>query len=235
MQLRNVLVGLCMVSGCAFERAPQADPAPTHVLAQEAAAATSPGLVAEPSDEAASTVFDAREIKTYALTIAPDDLAKLDAQPAAEQYVRASLQVGTETVTVAVRYKGSVGAFMPPCPDTRVPFGARGPKTGKCSLKLAFDEYDPAARFHGLKKLNLHAINSDASLLLQRLAYGLFREMGVAAPRATHVRVTVNGKLEGLFVAVEEIDGRFTRSRFPEDGKGNVYKEVWPLHTDAQR
>ncbi|MET0340283.1 MAG: CotH kinase family protein [Polyangiales bacterium] len=232
MQIRSILAGLCTLSACAVARAPDSETNDALVLAQQAAPPSSPGLTTEPADDAALGVFDAREIKTYALTLAPEDLAKLDAQPAAEKYVRATLAVDGESLPVAVRYKGSVGAFMAPC--TAGGF-SRGPKTGKCSFKIAFDEYDPDARFHGLKKLNLHSMNNDPSLLLERLSYGLFREMGVAASRAMHVRVTVNGKLEGLFLAVEEIDGRFTRARFPEDGKGNVYKEVWPMHADARR
>jgi hypothetical protein len=47
-----------------------------------------------------------------------------------------------------------------------------------------------------------------------------------------HARVTINGQLEGLFAVVEQIDGRFTRARFSEGGKGNLYKEVWPIHDD---
>jgi len=31
---------------------------------------------------------------------------------------------------------------------------------------------------------------------------------------------------------VEQIDGRFTRSRFSEGGEGNLYKEIWPLYDD---
>jgi hypothetical protein len=42
----------------------------------------------------------------------------------------------------------------------------------------------------------------------------------------------INGRFEGLFVLVEQIDGRFTRSRFTEGGKGNLYKEIWPMHAD---
>jgi hypothetical protein len=76
-------------------------------------------------------------------------------------------------------------------------------------------------------------MNNDPSMLRDRLAYSLFREMGIAAPRAMHARVNINGKLEGLFVAVEQVDGRFTRSRFGEGGKGNLYKEIWPMHDSA--
>jgi spore coat protein CotH len=75
-------------------------------------------------------------------------------------------------------------------------------------------------------------MNSDPSLLRDRLSYALFREHGVPAPRAVHARVLINGKLEGLFVAVEQIDGRFTRARWSDGGKGNLYKDAWPIHSD---
>jgi hypothetical protein len=49
-----------------------------------------------------------------------------------------------------------------------------------------------------------------------------------------HARVNINGTFEGLFVAVEQVDGRFTRSRFSDGGKGNLYKEVWPMHASPE-
>jgi hypothetical protein len=55
--------------------------------------------------------------------------------------------------------------------------------------------------------------------------------MDVAAPRAVHARLVINGELQGLFVLVEYIDGRFTRRYFPDGGEGNLYKEVWPMFT----
>jgi spore coat protein H len=76
-------------------------------------------------------------------------------------------------------------------------------------------------------------MNADSSMLRDRLGYRMFREMGVAAPRAVHARVQINGKSEGLYIAVEQIDGVFTRSRFTEGGEGNLYKEIWPLHDGA--
>jgi hypothetical protein len=44
-----------------------------------------------------------------------------------------------------------------------------------------------------------------------------------------HARLLINGAFVGLFALVEQIDGRFTRSRFSEGGEGNLYKEAWPL------
>jgi spore coat protein CotH len=53
------------------------------------------------------------------------------------------------------------------------------------------------------------------------------------APRATHAILRVNGQAN-IYALVEEIDGRFTRSRFTEGGKGNLYKEIWPVYDDPQ-
>ena len=52
--------------------------------------------------------------------------------------------------------------------------------------------------------------------------------MGVAAPRAVHAKLFINNKFIGLFALVEQIDSRFTRHN-SENGKRNLYKEVWPL------
>jgi len=62
----------------------------------------------------------------------------------------------------------------------------------------------------------------------ERLGYSLYRDMDLLAPRAVHARVYINGEYHGLFVAVEEVDGRFAANRFPSSGDGNLYKEIWP-------
>jgi hypothetical protein len=186
-------------------------------------------VIAEPEDDA-QWVFDQKHVRTYNIEIDPTDLAKIDADPAAETYANAKLEVDGEAIgPVAVRYKGSVGAFYTPCTAATGPGQTTGPKVGKCSMKIDFDRIDPKLRFYGLKKLNLHSLGRDASLMRERLGYAMFREFGIVAPRAMHARVLINGELEGLFIAVEQLDGRFTHSRFSDGGDGNLYKEVWPL------
>ena len=64
--------------------------------------------------------------------------------------------------------------------------------------------------------------------LREGVGYGLFRDAGVVAPRTAFAWLTVNGKPQGLFVVVEEIDDRFVAANFPDGGEGNLYKEVWP-------
>jgi spore coat protein H len=174
-------------------------------------------------DDEAEYLFDPAIVRTYDVQIDPADLLKIDSDPKAEEWVPASLVFeGMTYGPFKVRYKGYAGSFEAPCLQ-------KGVKGSRCSLKMGFDEVDGDARFFGLKKLNLHAEIPDDSLLRERLGYTLFRAHGLAAPRAMHARVLINGQLEGLFTVVEQVDGRFTRARFIEGGQGNVYKELWPV------
>ncbi|HKU44121.1 MAG TPA: CotH kinase family protein, partial [Polyangiales bacterium] len=182
-----------------------------------------PELITEPDDDSAY-IFDQSALRTYNLLIAPADLANIDKQPSLETWVPASVEFEGKTYgPLKIRYKGSAGSFKYPCTSD----GPNDPKDGKCSIKIGFDEINEEERFFGLKKLNLHAMIQDPSLMHDRLGYSLFREHGVAASRAVHARVLINGKLEGLFIAVEQVDGRFTRARFGDGGEGNLYKEAW--------
>lgn len=237
-------LGCCLLSACAPEDAPD-----LHEAVAPHALASAPGepdtaayddrahehvceVEADPRD-GASYVFDQRAVHTYELTIDPDDLARIDKKPSNEEMVPATLRFEGRTIgPLGVRYKGSVGSFLAPCTAEAQLGRPPGPKVGKCAIKIAFDEVDDDARFYGLKKLNLHPMGRDDSMMRERLGYQLYRDMGIASPRTAHARVIINGKLEGLFLAVEQIDGQFTRSRFSDGGKGNLYKEVWPMYGD---
>src|SRR5262245_55643120 len=172
-------------------------------------------------------VFDENRVDTYELTLAPADLQKLNADPTAEQYVPAMLKVGAEDVgRVGVRYKG-FATTLRACVST-------GQITcKKLSYKIKVDAYEPEKRFHALKHIVLNSLIRDDTLLHERLAYRLFRDAGIMAPRAGHAWVSVNGQAKGLFGLAEQIDGRFTDYRFPKgQGDGNLYKQVWPRSLD---
>ena len=204
--------------GAAGSAAPPADPKPE--------------IEFEPTEDDAAYVFDQTVVRTYNIVVAPADLARIDLQPSLETWVPASLEFeGASYGPFMMRYKGSGGSFKWPCTKN----AKNDPKEGKCSIKLGFDEVDPELRFYGLKKLNFHATIQDESQLRDRLGYSLFRDSRVAASRAMHARVFVNGAPEGLFVAVEQIDGRFSRARFGEGGEGNVYKEAWAVMEDEAK
>jgi spore coat protein H len=180
------------------------------------------------SGSAAAWVFAEDEVRTYDLEMDPAEWADLIVHAREEQYRAASLRVEGEVVgTVGLRFKGGISSLRG-CVD-----GAGNVKCSKLSMKIKFDEYEPGLRFHGLKRLNFHSIR-EGSLLRERLAYHVFREMGVEAPRATHARLVMNGEPLGLFGLVENIDGRFTDEHF-ERGDGNLYKEQWPGTVDPSR
>ena len=83
-------------------------------------------------------------------------------------------------------------------------------------------------RYHGLKKLNLHAGSRDPSMLREMLAYSTYYDSGVDAPRTSPARLVINGEFMGLFIAVEDVDDRYATYHYPDAGGGNLYKEVWP-------
>ncbi|MDG1876734.1 MAG: CotH kinase family protein [Acidimicrobiales bacterium] len=188
-----------------------------------------PDAAAENDDQRDSDfLFAQDQLHTFELTLSADDLAFLDADPTAEQYVSGTLTFEGETIPVGIRYKGSVGAFVR-CVDAENFLEPSGPKVcTKLSMKIKINWEDPDAELLGVRKLQFHAMNNQGSLVRERLAYWLYREMGVPAPRSTHARIIVNGDFVGIFALTENIDGRFTRENFP-DGTGNLYKEAWPI------
>jgi spore coat protein CotH len=193
-----------------------------------------PEIDPDPADDIAF-IYDQEVLRTFELVLTEENMEILDSDPAAENYVSGTLIYdGVAYDNVGVRYKGSAGAWIN-CVAGSTPqnlWNFTGAKTcDKLNLKVSFNEYDSEGRFFAVKKLLFHAMNSDRSLMRERLGYGVFRQMGVAAPRVVHARLFINGELSGLYANVEYIDGRFTRSRF-EDGKGNLYKEVWPAYNE---
>ncbi|MBT6490245.1 MAG: hypothetical protein HOK97_10820, partial [Deltaproteobacteria bacterium] len=180
------------------------------------------------ADDDASFLFNSDEILTFEIDVDPANMAILDADPVAEEYVPATLRYqGEEFSDVGLRYKGSIGSFVG-CTEV-FGFPPSGAKTcPKLSMKVKVNYTDNGLRFHGLKKLQFHAMNSDETQLREMLSYYLFRAMGIPAPRTVPMRLLINGEMAGVFLLVEQIDGRFTRSRFGDGGKGNLYKEIWP-------
>lgn len=122
--------------------------------------------------------------------------------------VRATVRVGDAVYTdVAVHLKGSF-SFQP--------------IDAKPSLTLNFDKFVPGRHFHGLSKIHLNNAVQDASGLSEQLARNLFAESGIACPRATPARVTLNGRDLGICVLVEGANQSWVHRNFDSD-KGNLY------------
>ncbi len=175
----------------------------------------------------ADDLFDPTVVHRWELTVSDADWAALNVDPRTEMYVPADVRWGEHTIAgVGLRYKGGVGSLT-------LCFDRQGNRVcPKLSMKIKFDEYIGGMRFAGLKRINFHAMMRDPSHMKDRIGYGLFRAMGVPAPRAAHARLFVNGDDLGLFALVEEIDGEFVEDHFRArdgSGEGNLYKEVWPM------
>ena len=233
--LRTVL-GAVLLASCSSTAAETTTTVvSTHVTAETTTTAaetttTAGGNLSALIADDSGYIFDQERLQTFELTLSDEALAQIDRNPSAEEWVLGSLTFEGETIDrVGIRYKGSIGAWVG-ClsdPDWSDPSGHK--VCTKLSMKVKVNWDDSNREFHGLRRLQLHNMNLDPSQMHERLGYWLFREMGVPAPRSVHARLIVNGTYVGVFALTEQIDGRFTRHNF-DDGTGNLYKEVWPLH-----
>jgi hypothetical protein len=175
-------------------------------------------------------LFGMDKVPTFDLYLPATDWENLKAHAVDEQYVRAQACFeGNAVGSVGLRFKGSYGSLFT-C------FDKAGNDLGVCrklGIKIKFDEYETSQRFYGIKRLNFQGYRWDDSYMKEHLSYEIYRAMGIEAPRSSWAQLRVNGDLQGLFGMVEEIDGRFTKDRWPDNGEGNLFKEVWPGDGDA--
>lgn len=183
-------------------------------------------------DPPGGVAFADGQLLELRFTLSEADLTSLEEHGNLEQFVRASVIVsgsGFDAQTfesVGLRHKGNWTLHH--CWDENGGVRDYTDECRKLSYKVKFDFESDSIRFDGLKRINLHAASADATKARELLAYSTFRDFGVDAPRTTPARVYVNGALRGLFIAVEEVDGRYTKAHFPDAPDGNLYKEVWP-------
>ncbi|NLD99979.1 MAG: hypothetical protein GX640_08900 [Fibrobacter sp.] len=176
-------------------------------------------------------IFDQSKVHSYNFTITKEDSLHMEKYARSENYIPAKFQFDDSIFgTVGFRYKGS-SYSLPNCFSTS---GERydKPVCKKISFKVKFNEYDSTARFYKMKALNLHSMSADPTKMHDLFGYQMFRDFGIYAPRTSYARIYINGVFQGVFMAVEKIDGRFTDSRWPENGDGNLYKEQWPSRTN---
>ncbi len=184
-----------------------------------------PGDFAEADSE---LLFSEPEVPRFDIKLHGTTWPALMAKARDEEYTAVDACYGGKSIgRIGLRFKGQVGSLSR-C------FDGDELICNKLSMRLKFDFEDEKLRFFGLKHLNLHSLTGDASHLHERLAYDLYRDMQVDAPRSDWAELVVDGKAQGLYSMVEQIDGRFVSARWPDAGDGNLYKEAWPTRTDSQ-
>ena len=199
----------------------------TVFLALMLSAAGWPTQAQTPTDfkaRSAAELFGIDHVPKFEFTLPDDRWQWLQAHAADEEYERAEARFDGQPVgAVGLRFKGGVGS-LERCVDKT----AGTLKCPKLSLKIGFDKFDTGNTFFGLDKINLHAMVGDPTKLHERLAYDLYQLSGIKAPRSAWATATINGKNYGIFSMVEDVDEHFTADRWPENGNGNLSKEVWP-------
>lgn len=160
-----------------------------------------------------TTLFDDTVVHTIDIEIAEADWNSLQENAAEEEYQLCAVTVDGEKLdNVAIRPKGNSSLSSVVSSDSE-----------RYSFKIDFDKYSDGLTYHGLDKLNLNNIISDNTYLKEYLSYDMMAYMGVAAPLASFVKVSVNGEYFGLYLAVEGVEEAFAQRNYGSD-EGNIYK-----------
>jgi len=158
------------------------------------------------------SLYDPERLIVYKFTFDTDAEERLRAQP--REYVPAELELVdgsvSERMEVGLRLKGE-GTFRT--------------LAGKAAFRIKIDEYHRGQRLRGVRALTLNNMLQDSSQLAERLAYHLFRELGVPASRANHAMVYVNGVYYGLYANLETPNEEFLERWFADPNR-NLYEEA---------
>lgn len=159
--------------------------------------------------DGSEAIYEETLLATYELSMAAADWDAIVAAPGDDTWRRATLAWQGEIVTdVAVRPSGNT---------TRVPGNP------KPSIRLKFDEFVFDRKWRGVKQINLDSNLREKTFMHDRLAYGVYRDFGVVAPRCTHGRLVVNGDYKGVYNVEEPIRKQMFKNRWGEND-GNQYE-----------
>jgi len=150
------------------------------------------------------------KLPVYFMTI--PTLASIN--PSSDNYHPATfVYQGNVYENVGVRYRGGTARSYPK----------------KC-LKVRFNKGDlfTGSFDNALKSINLQAMWADKSYLREKLAYDMFKKMGVAYCETRHVLLYINGSYWGLFLEMEAPGRRYLK-RNGRDDTGNLYKAAFSM------
>lgn len=93
----------------------------------------------------------------------------------------------------------------------------------KPALKISLNKFVPGRDLFGIDELTLNNMVTDPTMMAERLAYRMFREMGLPASRANHALVRINGESRGLYMLLETLDDEFLALRYA-DPSGSLFE-----------
>jgi spore coat protein CotH len=123
-------------------------------------------------------------------------------------YFPADISIDGESLeNIGIRKKGFIGSQS----------------TEKPSLKINLDEYVPGVELFGTDNVTLNNQVQDPSQIRQCIAYALFADAGIPAPRCNFAHVWMNGQDLGIYAHVEPVKRSFLRDHFGNDD-GDLYE-----------
>jgi len=179
------------------------------------------------TDDGSSVLFDESVVRDFYLEIPPESWAPINAQAKPPGCVPFQRNYYTGTLT----YEGQVFAGVGI--KTKGGCGSARDLSGKASFVVNLEWDDPQVpgcpaprRLLGENHFTFNNGVQDKSATHERLAYPIYRSLGLPAPRAASVRLFVNGQLWGLYTHVETIDRRFLARWYPNND-GMLYEGTY--------
>ncbi|WP_426755540.1 CotH kinase family protein [Myxococcus sp. Y35] len=137
-------------------------------------------------------------VPTFALDVAPEDLAKLEADPSSDDTVPCTVTLRGVRASGQLRYRGASTRELP-----------------QKSYKI---ELDPGQALEDRDHFHLLASWLDGGKLTEKFAVDLYTAMGLPVPSARYVRVSVNGEHQGLYLDMEHVGKDWLRHHGHERG-----------------
>ena len=165
-----------------------------------------PGLSEDPSE----VLFPEGRILRMDLYLSDDAIDSLNADPYTDVEGGLAFE-GAYFPAVGVRRKGVYGSLRN--------------LNQKAAFRINLDLYADQ-RLRGLEHVTLNNMVQDPSCVHELLAYHLFREVGVPAPRVAYAELYLNNTYRGLYLHVETIDDVFLE-RWYDNPNGNLYEGAY--------
>src|SRR4051794_4411676 len=173
-------------------------------------AAAAPAAAAPAPPATAAEMYEPGRIVAIDLTLSPESIEKLEADPKGEY------QPGTFSIAATGGTPAGIGEVTPPLNDGMRLKGGLGSFRNlkeKAAFKIKFS-FVKGQKFLGLKKMTLNNMVQDKSMVHEARAYEAFRALGIGAPNTGYAFVRVNGEVFGTYLNIETMDDVALEKRF---------------------
>ena len=160
-----------------------------------------------------SKLFDTSYVHKINIKIDGTDWSDLLKNPTKKTKYKVNVTIDGEAVDeVSFSTKGNTSLSSIASSDT----------SDKYSFKINFGKYVKNQTYYGLNKLNLNNIYADATYMKDYISYQIAQKAGAVSPLTSYIQVTVNGKAQGLYLAIEDVSESFLART--NSGSGELYK-----------